>query len=313
MGQKVHPYGFRLGFNKPWRSRWFAKQGYSKLLQEDLELKETLRERLKSAGVSAIEVDRPGNKLRVTIRTSRPGIIIGRKGAEIEKLKQDMARRTKREVFIDIQEVHKPELDAQLVSESIALQLEKRVAFRRAMRKAVDSALRFGCKGIKVRVSGRLNGAEIARSEWYLQGQLPLHTLRADIDYGFAEAHTTYGVIGIKAWLYKGEILDTTKGRRGLLPEPEPRRERRDRDRERRRDRGETHAPAAAQMEPSGPATQAPPSELPRPAARPAPILPPLMSPQQHQPGWKQEGRHEPAPAEKPEPGPEGTPSGEKQ
>jgi small subunit ribosomal protein S3 len=313
MGQKVHPYGFRLGFNKPWRSRWFAKQGYSKLLQEDLELKETLRERLKSAGVSAIEVDRPGNKLRVTIRTSRPGIIIGRKGAEIEKLKQDMARRTKREVFIDIQEVHKPELDAQLVSESIALQLEKRVAFRRAMRKAVDSALRFGCKGIKVRVSGRLNGAEIARSEWYLQGQLPLHTLRADIDYGFAEAHTTYGVIGVKAWLYKGEILDTTKGRRGLLPEPEPRRDRRDRDRERRRDRGETHAPAAAQPQPSGPVTQAPPSELPRPAARPAPILPPLMSPQQHQPGWKQEVRHEQPPSENPEPGPEGTPSGEKQ
>ncbi|HEY7392318.1 MAG TPA: 30S ribosomal protein S3 [Bryobacteraceae bacterium] len=315
MGQKVHPYGFRLGFNKPWRSRWFAKQGYSTLLQEDLELKETLRGRLKSAGVSAIEVDRPGNKLRVTIRTSRPGIIIGRKGAEIEKLKQDMARRTKREVFIDIQEVHKPELDAQLVSESIALQLEKRVAFRRAMRKAVDSALRFGCKGIKVRVSGRLNGAEIARSEWYLQGQLPLHTLRADIDYGFAEAHTTYGVIGIKTWLYKGEILDTTKGRRGLLPEPEPRRERRDRDRdrERRRDRGEIHAPGAAHPEPAGPATQAPPSELPRPAARPAPILPPLMSPQQHQPGWKQEVRQEPAPAEKPEPGPEGTPSDEKQ
>jgi small subunit ribosomal protein S3 len=315
MGQKVHPYGFRLGFNKPWRSRWFAKQGYSKLLQEDLELKETLRERLKSAGVSAIEVDRPGNKLRVTIRTSRPGIIIGRKGAEIEKLKQDMARRTKREVFIDIQEVHKPELDAQLVSESIALQLEKRVAFRRAMRKAVDSALRFGCKGIKVRVSGRLNGAEIARSEWYLQGQLPLHTLRADIDYGFAEAHTTYGVIGIKAWLYKGEILDTTKGRRGLLPEPEPRRDRRDRDRdrERRRDRGETHAPAAAQPEPSGPATQAAPSDLPRPAARPAPILPPLMSPQQQQPAWKQEARQEQTPAAKPETGPEGTPPGEKQ
>ena len=215
MGQKVHPYGFRLGFNKPWRSRWFAKQGYAKLLQEDLELKENLRERLKSAGVSSIEVDRPGNKLRVTIRTSRPGIIIGRKGAEIEKLKQDMAKKTKREVFIDIQEVHKPELDAQLVSESIGLQLEKRVAFRRAMRKAVDSALRFGCKGIKVRVSGRLNGAEIARSEWYLQGQLPLHTLRADIDYGFAEAHTTYGVIGIKTWIYKGEILDLTK-RRGV-------------------------------------------------------------------------------------------------
>ena len=306
MGQKVHPYGFRLGFNKPWRSRWFAKQGYSKLLQEDLELRETLRERLKSASVSSIEVDRPGNKLRVTIRTSRPGIIIGRKGAEIEKLKQDMAKRTKREVFIDIQEVHKPELDAQLVSESIGLQLEKRVAFRRAMRKAVDSALRFGCKGIKVRVSGRLNGAEIARSEWYLQGQLPLHTLRADIDYGFAEARTTYGVIGIKTWLYKGEILDTTKRRGGLLPEPEPRREPRERrergDRDRRRER-EGHGPSAP-PEAGGPAMQAPPTELPRPAARPsAPILPPLMAPSQ--PSWKQEVRHEGQHEEKPG---EGTP-----
>jgi len=307
MGQKVHPYGFRLGFNKPWRSRWFAKQGYSKLLQEDIELRETLRERLKSAGVSSIEVDRPGNKLRVTIRTSRPGIIIGRKGAEIEKLKQDMAKRTKREVFIDIQEVHKPELDAQLVSESIALQLEKRVAFRRAMRKAVDSALRFGCKGIKVRVSGRLNGAEIARSEWYLQGQLPLHTLRADIDYGFAEARTTYGVIGVKAWLYKGEILDLTK-RRGLLPEPEPRRERRERP-ERRRER-EAHLPAGPAPA-TGPAMQAPPSELPHPAVRPsAPILPPLMAPQQ--PSWKHEVRHEPHPGEEKggsEGGPTATPA----
>ena len=304
MGQKVHPYGFRLGFNKPWRSRWFAKQGYSKLLQEDLELKENLRERLKSAGVSSIEVDRPGNKLRVTIRTSRPGIIIGRKAAEIEKLKQDMAKKTKREVFIDIQEVHKPELDAQLVCESIGLQLEKRVAFRRAMRKAVDSALRFGCKGIKVRVSGRLNGAEIARSEWYLQGQLPLHTLRADIDYGFAEAHTTYGVIGIKTWIYKGEILDLTKRRGGLLPEPEPRRDRGDRDRRDRGprrdnrdrgDRGERSAPVSAPApEATGPATQVPPPDMPRPATRPAtPILPPLMSPQQ-QPSWKQEVRQEP-------------------
>src|SRR3954468_23060845 len=233
MGQKTHPYGFRLGVTKTWRSRWFSKQDYAKLLREDLELRVSLRERLKAAGISSIEVDRPGNKLRITIHTSRPGIIIGRKGAEIEKLKGDLAKKTKREVFIDIQEVHKPELDAQLVSESIGLQLEKRVAFRREMRKAVDSALRFGCNGIKVRVSCRLNGAEIARSEWYLQGQLPLHTLRADIDYGFSEAHTTYGVIGIKAWLYKGEILDLTK-RRNLLPEPEPRREQRDR----RPDRG---------------------------------------------------------------------------
>jgi small subunit ribosomal protein S3 len=292
MGQKVHPYGFRVGVTKPWRSRWFAKQGYAKLLQEDLELKESLRERLKSAGVSSIEVDRPGNKLRVTIRTSRPGIIIGRKGAEIEKLKQDLAKKTKREVFIDIQEVHKPELDAQLVSESVALQLEKRVAFRRAMRKAVDSALRFGCKGIKVRVSGRLNGAEIARSEWYLQGQLPLHTLRADIDYGFTEAHTTYGVIGIKAWIYKGEIIEGK--RRSLNSDPEPRRQepRGDRpDRGGDRDRGDrnrgprrdsqqaAHQPAAE----AAPATQAAPGDLPRLIRSGAPLLPPVSSPT-----WKQ-------------------------
>src|SRR5512136_1056964 len=221
MGQKVHPYGFRLGYTKTWRSRWFSKQDYARLLHEDLALKESLRDRLKAAGVSSIEVDRPGNKLRVTIRTSRPGIIIGRKGAEIEKLKQDLAKKTKREVFIDIQEVHKPELDAQLVSESIALQLEKRVGFRRAMRKSVDSALRFGCKGIKVRVSGRLNGNEIARSEWYLQGRLPLHTLRADIDYGLTEARTTYGVIGIKCWIYNGEILEQ-KRRPAKKDEPLP-------------------------------------------------------------------------------------------
>ncbi len=306
MGQKVHPYGFRLGFNKPWRSRWFAGQGYAKLLQEDLELKEGLRSRLKSAGVSSIEVDRPGNKLRVTIRTSRPGIIIGRKGAEIEKLKSDLAKKTKREVFIDIQEVHKPELDAQLVSESIALQLEKRVAFRRAMRKAVDSALRFGCKGIKVRVSGRLNGAEIARSEWYLQGQLPLHTLRADIDYGFTEAHTTYGVIGIKAWLYKGEILEQRAGRKPFMLEPEPRREPRRDNRERggeragerferggdrggdrgRREHPTSAAPGAHAPESTGHATQATPSDAPRPVRSGGPLMPPLMPPS---PSWKQD------------------------
>ncbi|MGH9467648.1 MAG: 30S ribosomal protein S3 [Terriglobales bacterium] len=207
MGQKVHPYGFRLGFVKPWKSQWFATRDYAKLLLEDLRLRDRLKGRLRAAGVSSIEITRPGNKLRVIIHTSRPGIIIGRKGSEIEKLKADVQKETSREVFIDIQEVHKPELDAQLVAESIALQLEKRVAFRRAMRKAVDSAVRFGCKGIKLRVSGRLNGAEIARSEWYLQGRLPLHTMRADIDYGTAEAHTTYGVIGVKAWTYNGEIL----------------------------------------------------------------------------------------------------------
>ena len=314
MGQKVHPYGFRLGYTKPWRSRWFAKNDYSKLLQEDLELKASLIGRLKSAGVSSIEVDRPGNKLRVTIRTSRPGIIIGRKGAEIEKLKSDLAARTKREVFIDIVEVHKPELDAKLVSESIALQLEKRVAFRRAMRKAVDSALRFGCKGIKVRVSGRLNGAEIARSEWYLQGQLPLHTLRADIDYGVSEAHTTYGVIGVKAWLYKGEILPGVGNRKGAWSsEPEPRRdsrENRDR-RDRRDDRGPrgprpdagSRGPSAEQQ---GGATQAQPGELPRRSG--APLVPPVMAPVT--PSWKQEAQTEAQP-ESQQPKTGETPSGE--
>lgn len=212
MGQKVHPYGFRLGYNKTWKSRWFAKKDYATLLHEDLELKKELKEQLRSAGVSSIEVERPGNKLRVTIQTARPGIIIGRKGAEIDRLRQDLQKRTGREVLpINIQEVHRPELNAQLVAEAICLQLEKRVAFRRAMRKAVDSALRFGCKGIKVRCSGRLNGAEIARTEWYLQGRLPLHTLRADIDYGLAEARTTYGVIGVKCWIYNGEILQEKK------------------------------------------------------------------------------------------------------
>jgi len=290
MGQKVHPYGFRVGYTKTWRSRWFAKQDYAKLLHEDLELKDALRTRLKSAGVSSIEVDRPGNKLRVTIRTSRPGIIIGRKGAEIEKLKQELAGRTRRDVFIDIQEVHKPELDAQLVSESIALQLEKRVAFRRAMRKAVDSALRFGCKGIKVRVSGRLNGAEIARSEWYLQGQLPLHTLRADIDYGFSEARTTYGVIGVKAWVYKGEILEG-QTRPSLFGEPEPRRTPPRERRERR--------PAAAPET----AVQQPPAETPQPAQAAGPVTPPLAP---AQPSWKQEM----APEAAPHPAPQGSEAG---
>ena len=232
-------------------------------------------------------MDRPGNKLRITIRTSRPGIIIGRKGAEIEKLKGDLAKKTKREVFIDIQEVHRPELDAQLVSESIALQLEKRVAFRRAMRKAVDSALRFGCKGIKVRVSGRLNGAEIARSEWYLQGQLPLHTLRADIDYGFSQAYTTYGVIGIKVWIYKGEVLEGGR-RNAFRNEGEPRRRRRD-DRERGGDRGERRPPQQSPVAaPAGPVVQAAPGDLPKPAS--APIIPPL-SPVSGGPSWKQEVR----------------------
>jgi len=288
MGQKTHPYGFRLGVTKTWRSRWFSKADYSKLLQEDQHLKEMLRKRLRAAGLSSIEVDRPGNKLRITIRTSRPGIVIGRKGAEIEKLKQDLAKSTKREVFIDIQEVLKPELDAQLVSESIALQLEKRVAFRRAMRKAVDSALRFGCKGIKVRVSGRLNGAEIARSEWYLQGRLPLHTLRADIDYGFAEANTTYGVIGIKCWIYKGEVLEGGRKMTGDTPEGRGRR------RERRPPREGGPREGAREGVSRQPAAYRPPAAVAAPvnvptggaesAAEVAPISPPLISPSQMDP-----------------------------
>ena len=205
MGQKVHPTGLRLGYNKPWRSRWFAAADYAKLLHEDLKLKKELKARFQHAGVAKIEVERATNKLKVGIFTSRPGIIIGKKGQEVEKLKQELQKKTGKEVFINIQEILKPELDAQLVSESVSGQLEKRIAFRRAMRKAVESALRFGAKGIKIRVSGRLNGAEIARSEWYLHGQLPLHTIRADIDYGFSEAKTTYGRIGVKCWIYNGE------------------------------------------------------------------------------------------------------------
>jgi small subunit ribosomal protein S3 len=222
MGQKVHPYGLRLGYTKTWKSRWFAKKDYAGLLHEDLKIKKRLKEELKSAGVASIEVERPGNKLKITIQTARPGIIIGRKGAEIDRLRQQVQKQTGREVLpINIQEVRRPELNAQLVAESIAMQLEKRVAFRRAMRKAVDSAQRFGCKGIKVRCGGRLNGAEIARTEWYLQGRLPLHTLRADIDYGLAEARTTYGVIGVKCWIYNGEILEQKK-RRERTAQPEP-------------------------------------------------------------------------------------------
>jgi len=215
MGQKVHPIGFRLGFNKTWRSRWYAEKDYATLLHEDMGLKKDLKKKFNHAGVSRVDVERAANKLKISIYTSRPGIIIGRKGQEVDKLKQQVQKRTGKEVFINIQEVLKPELAAQLVSESVALQLEKRIAFRRAMRKAVDAALRFGAKGIKVQVAGRLNGAEIARSEWYLQGQLPLHTLRAEIDYGFSEAFTNFGQIGVKCWIYRGE-QDALKPSRGL-------------------------------------------------------------------------------------------------
>ncbi len=220
MGHKIHPYGFRLGVNKTWKSRWFAKKDYADLLFEDVTLRERIKRKLRGAGISSIEIERAANKLMMRIHTARPGIIIGRKGSEIDKLRNEIQERTGREVHIDITEVHRAEMDAQLVAEAIALQLEKRVAFRRAMRKAVESALRFGCQGIKVRCAGRLNGAEIARKEWYLKGRLPLQTLRADIDYGTAEAHTTYGVIGVKCWVYRGEV-EKAKVRREEVEAPD--------------------------------------------------------------------------------------------
>ncbi len=208
MGQKVHPIGFRLGYTEEWRSRWFATRDYGDLLHEDIQLREMIRKRFHHAGVSRVEIERAANKLKVDIHTARPGIVIGRNGSEVDRLKKDIEASTHREVYVNIQEVHRPELDAQLISENIALQLERRVAFRRAMRRAVETAMRFGAEGIKVRCAGRLGGLEIARIEWYLQGKLPLHTLRADIDYGFAESRTTYGQIGVKVWVYRGQILD---------------------------------------------------------------------------------------------------------
>ena len=207
MGQKTHPCGFRLGFNKQWSSRWFSKgTEYSRLIHEDLGMKNTIKKRYFHAGISGVDVERVGPKIRVIIHTARPGIVIGRGGKEIESLKVSLQDIAQKEVYVDIREVDKPELNALLVAEGIAIQLEKRIAYRRAMRRAVDLALRMGAKGIKVMCSGRLGGVEIARSEWYLKGQLPLQTLRADIDYGFTEAFTTYGQIGIKVWLYRGDV-----------------------------------------------------------------------------------------------------------
>ncbi len=207
MGQKTHPYGFRLVYNKTWHSRWYGESHYADTLHQDLALRKQLKDRLGHAGVSEIDIERAADKLRVTIYTSRPGIIIGRRGAEVDKLRDDLQKQMGREVHINIQEIQRPELDAQLVAESIAGQLERRVSFRRAMKKAMESAFRFGAKGVKIMVAGRLGGAEIARSEWYQEGRLPLHTLKADIDYGLAEARTTYGVIGVKVWVYKGDLL----------------------------------------------------------------------------------------------------------
>jgi len=214
LGQKVHPFANRIGIIRTWDSRWFAPKAkdFSRLLEEDINIRKSLKQRLYHAGVSKIEIERVGQKIKITIHTARPGIIIGKKGAEVDKLKKELETITAKQVNIDIQEIRKPELDAQLVAENIALQLEKRVSFRRAMKKAVSSALRFGALGIKVSCSGRLAGAEIARTEWYREGRVPLHTFRADIDYGFAEAKTTYGKIGVKVWIYKGEILPERPG-----------------------------------------------------------------------------------------------------
>lgn len=211
MGQKTHPIGVRLGIIKTWDSRWYRKKGYVEQLLEDITIRKTLKDRLYHAGVPKIEIERAGQNLRVIIYTARPGIIIGKKGTEVEKLRKDLKLMTGKEVAIDIKEIRKPEIDAQLVGENIALQLEKRVAFRRAMKKAVASAMRFGALGIKISCSGRLAGAEIARSEWYREGRVPLHTFRADIDFGYAKARTTYGVIGVKVWIYQGDVLPEGK------------------------------------------------------------------------------------------------------
>ena len=207
MGQKVHPKGFRLGVIEQWDSKWFARREYAELLHEDLRLRKFLKQRLYHAGISKIEIERAANKAKINIYTARPGIVIGKKGAEIDKLKAEIAKLTKKESFINIHEVRRPDVDAQLVAENIALQLERRVAFRRAMKEALGRAMRMGALGVRVQCSGRLGGAEIARREWYREGQVPLHTLRADISYGLAEAKTTYGVIGIKAWVFRGEVL----------------------------------------------------------------------------------------------------------
>jgi small subunit ribosomal protein S3 len=210
LGQKTHPHGFRLGFNKQWSSRWFSKgPEYGRLIHEDLKMKREIKEKYYHAGISEVAVERVGPKIRVIIHTARPGIIIGRGGKEIESLRGFLEGIAKREVYVDIREVDKPELQSVLVGEGIAVQLEKRIAYRRAMRKAVESALKMGAKGIKVMCAGRLGGVEIARTEWYLRGQLPLQTLKADIDYGFTEAFTTYGQIGIKVWIYRGDIEKT--------------------------------------------------------------------------------------------------------
>jgi len=207
MGQKTHPKLFRIGVIESWDSKWYARHGYAQLLHEDLKMKKFLKRRLYHAGISRIEIERAASKATINIHTARPGIVIGKKGVEIEKLKVEITRLTKREIHLNIHEVRRPDLDGQLVAENVALQLERRVAFRRAMKESVARAMRMGAQGIKIQCAGRLGGGEIARTEWYREGRVPLHTLRADISYGFAEAQTTYGVIGVKAWIFRGEVL----------------------------------------------------------------------------------------------------------
>ncbi|HXD84073.1 MAG TPA: 30S ribosomal protein S3 [Rudaea sp.] len=247
MGHKVHPTGIRLGISKDWNSKWFAtKREYAQYLAADLKVRELLHKKLAQAGVSRIQIERPAKTARITIHTARPGVVIGKKGEDIEKLRKEVTKMMGVPAHINVAEVRKPELDAQLVAESIAQQLERRIMFRRAMKRAVGNAMRLGALGIKVNVGGRLNGAEIARSEWYREGRVPLHTLRADIDYGFAEAKTTYGIIGVKVWVYKGEVFDlhavsqeTKEEARESAPPSRERRDRTDRDqREHREPRG---------------------------------------------------------------------------
>jgi small subunit ribosomal protein S3 len=207
VGQKVHPVGFRLGITKTWESNWFARRGYGELLHEDIRIRNFIKDKLFHAGISRIEIERAAKRVKINIHTARPGIIIGRKGAEVDKLKAELEAMTKKQAFVNIIEIRRAELDAQLVAENVALQLERRIAFRRAMKKTVTSAMRLGAKGIRITCSGRLGGAEMARTEWYREGRVPLHTLRADIDYGAAVARTTYGIIGVKVWIFKAEIM----------------------------------------------------------------------------------------------------------
>lgn len=208
MGHKVNPIGFRVGINRTWDSRWFADRNYSDKLIQDLKLREYVQERLKVAGISKVVIERAAQNTKVNVYTARPGVIIGKKGADIESLRRELSRRVGSDVSLNIIEIRKPEMDAQLVAEGIALQLERRVSFRRAMKRAVQSAMRLGAEGIRVNVSGRLGGADIARTEWYREGRVPLHTLRADLDYGTSEGLTTYGIIGVKVWIYKGDIME---------------------------------------------------------------------------------------------------------